>query len=69
MSQFGARHYLAALKFRCRRRGGETRHRLRIVDQSLGEQQPLKMQHFSGVYEKFQLGAAGVCAAGSLSVT
>jgi hypothetical protein len=42
MSQFGGGQNLAALKFRCRR-CGETRYRLRIVDQSLGEQKPLKM--------------------------
>jgi hypothetical protein len=53
MSTFGARHYLAALKFRCRRCGAQ-RYRLRIVADSLGEQEPLKMQHFGGVYEKFR---------------
>ncbi len=52
MSQHGGRHYLAALKFRCRRRGAR-RYRLRIVADSLGEAEPLKMQHFRGVYEKF----------------
>jgi hypothetical protein len=30
------------------------RYRLRIVADSLGEPEPLKMQHFGGVYEKFQ---------------
>jgi hypothetical protein len=53
MSQFGAKHYLAALKFRCRRCGAQ-RYRLRIVADSLGEQEPLKMQHFCGVDEKFR---------------
>jgi hypothetical protein len=53
MSRFGGGCYLKTLKFRCRR-CRETRYRLRIVDQSLGEQKPLKMQHFGGVYEKFQ---------------
>jgi hypothetical protein len=53
MSQFGAGHYLAALKFVCRRCGAR-RYRLRIVADSLGEQEPLKMQHFGGVYEKFR---------------
>ena len=53
MSQFGGGHYLAALKFRCRR-CGVRRYRLRIVADSLGEQGPLKMQHFRGVYEKFR---------------
>ena len=51
MAQFGARHYLAALKFRCRRCDAR-RYRLRIVADSLGEPEPLKMQHFGGVYEK-----------------
>ena len=41
MSQFDAKHYLAALKFVCR--CGARRHRLRIVADSLGEQEPLKM--------------------------
>ena len=50
MSQFGAKHYLAALKFRCRRCGAR-RSRLRIVADSLGEPKPLKMQHFGGVYK------------------
>jgi hypothetical protein len=39
-------HY-AALKFWCRRCGGR-RYRLQIVADSLGEQEPLKMQHFRG---------------------
>jgi hypothetical protein len=52
MSQFGAKHFLAAFKFVCRRCGAR-RYRLRIVADSLGEQEPLKMQHFRGVYEKF----------------
>ena len=46
-------HYLAALKFRCRRCGAQ-RYRLRIVADSVGEQEPLKMQHFRGAYEKFR---------------
>jgi hypothetical protein len=53
MTQFGVRHYLAALKFRCRRCDAR-RYRLRIVADNLGEPEPLKMQHFRGVYEKFQ---------------
>jgi hypothetical protein len=53
MSQFGAKHFLAALKFRCRRCSAR-RYRLRIVADSLGEPKPLKMQHFGGVYEKFR---------------
>ena len=52
MSQFGAKHYLAALKFVCRRCGAQ-RYQVRIVDKSLGEPKPLKMHHFRGVYEKF----------------
>lgn len=53
MSRFGAGRYLAALKF-CRRRCGARRYRLQIVADSLGEQEPLKMQHFRGVYEKYR---------------
>jgi len=52
MTQFGARHYLAALRFRCRRCDAR-RYRLRSVADSLGEPEPLKMQYFGGVYEKF----------------
>lgn len=52
MMNFGGGHYLAALKFRCRRCNG-CRYRLRIVADNLGEPEQLKMQHFSGVYEKF----------------
>jgi hypothetical protein len=48
MSQFGGGQTLAALKFVCRRRGAR-RYRLRIVADSLGEQEPLKIQHFGGV--------------------
>ena len=51
-SRSGSGHYLAALKFVCRRCGGR-RYRVRIVADSLGEPEPLKMQHFRGVYEKF----------------
>lgn len=51
MTQFGAQHYLAALRFRCRRCGGR-RYRLRTVADSLGEPEPLKLQYFAGVYEK-----------------
>ncbi len=51
-SRSGCGHYLAALKFVCRRCGGR-RYRVRIVADSLGEPEPLKMQHFRGVYEKF----------------
>jgi hypothetical protein len=36
------------------RRCGARRYRLRIVADSLGEQEPLKMQHFGGVYEKYR---------------
>jgi hypothetical protein len=43
---------LAKLKFVCK--CGARRYRLRIVDDSLGEQEPLKMQHFRGAYEKFR---------------
>jgi hypothetical protein len=53
MSQFGGGHYLAALKFWCRRCGAQ-RYRLRIVADSVGEQEPRKMQHFRGAYEKFR---------------
>ena len=35
MSNFGGRHYLAALKFRCRRCGGR-RYQLRIVVDRVG---------------------------------
>ena len=52
MSQFGRRQY-AALKFVCRSCGAR-RYQVRIVDDSLGEPKPLKMQHFGGVYEKFR---------------
>jgi hypothetical protein len=52
MSRFGAGQILAKLKFVCK--CGARRYRLRIVDISLGEQAPLRMQHFRGVYEKFQ---------------
>jgi hypothetical protein len=52
MSQFGG-HYLAAMKFRCRRCGAR-RYRLRPIADSLGEPEPLKIQHFGGVYEKFR---------------
>jgi len=48
----GPRHSLGSLKFvcrKCRRRN----YRMRIVDKSLGEAEPLTMQHFRGVYEKF----------------
>jgi hypothetical protein len=51
MTQFGPRHDLGALKFVSRR--GWRRYRLRIVADNLGEPEPLKMQHFRGVYEKF----------------
>jgi hypothetical protein len=51
MSRFSGRCYLSTLKFRCRR-CSETRYRLRIVADSLGEAEPLKMQHFRAVYEK-----------------
>jgi hypothetical protein len=53
MMQYGPRHYLSVLKFVCRRCRAR-RYRLRIVADSLGEREPLKMQHFAGVYEKFQ---------------
>jgi hypothetical protein len=53
MTQHGGGQLLAALKFVCRRCGAR-RYRLRIVADSLGEQEPLKMQHFGGVYEKFR---------------
>ncbi len=53
MARWGPRHPLGALKFVCRRCGAR-RYRLRIVADSLGEQEPLKMQHFGGVYEKFR---------------
>jgi hypothetical protein len=53
MSNFGGPHLLSELKFVCRRCDGR-RYRLRIVADSLGEPEPLKMQHFSGVYEKFR---------------
>jgi hypothetical protein len=51
MSQFGAKHFLAAPKFVCR--CGARRYRMRIVADSLGEQEPLKSST-SGVYEKFR---------------
>jgi hypothetical protein len=53
MAQFGPRHFLSALKFKCRRCGAR-RYRVRPVVDSLGEPEPLKMQHFGGVYERFQ---------------
>ena len=52
MARFGPGYYLEALKFVCRRCGAQ-RYQLQIVADSLGEQEPLKMQHFRGVYEKF----------------
>ena len=52
MARWGPRRPLGALKFVCRKCGGRN-YRLRVVDKSLGEQGPLKMQHFRGVYEKF----------------
>ena len=53
VSQFGGGRYLAALKFRCRRCGAR-RYRLRIVANSVGEQEPVRRcSTFRGVYEKF----------------
>jgi hypothetical protein len=53
MSDYGGPQLLSELKFKCRRCGW-CRYRLRTVADSLGEAEPLKMQHFRGVYEKFQ---------------
>jgi hypothetical protein len=53
MTLYGPRHYLGALKFVCRRCGAR-RYRLRFVADNLGEPEQLKIQHFRGVYEKFQ---------------
>jgi hypothetical protein len=52
MSRLGAGQIVAKLKFVCK--CGARRYRLRIVDISLDEQEPLRMQHFRAVYKKFQ---------------
>ena len=50
MSQFGG---TPLSEIRCRAATGG-RNRLRIVAYSLGEPEPLKIQHFGGVYERFR---------------
>ena len=52
MSAFGGGQLSGGTQIRCRRCAAR-RYRLRIVADSLGEPEPLKIQHFGGVYEKF----------------
>ncbi len=50
--RFGAGKLLSELRFVCRRSQAR-RYRLRFVADELGEAEPLQMQWFGGVYEKF----------------
>jgi hypothetical protein len=51
-NRFGMGQALADLRFVCHRCQAQE-YRIRLVSDHLGEAQPLKMQWFSGVHEKF----------------